>query len=332
LIPITGIALVLQQLLEGNTAAVIQFGPVVLGVTLLCCFFSVRFAVRRFNRESILLGDVQKFDLARWCRALLTNRKECPTYAAAILFGLTLLTLKYFVGFTATVPTSFWDIAVSSVIMQAGVLLLPALCFVFLFTTKPLGAIALEIRSTKNTIWNVTLSCLAAYFFLPTIVQFQNVVQALYPVSEGVVSQLTEMQQIASGASLLAVIFVFACLPAICEEVAFRGAMLGGLLPRGKRIDYEGTFEAIVISAVFFGVIHGILQQSISATLLGCLLGLIAVRTGSLYPCIAYHFTHNAIVAGTMCGATSTEIPYISPIVAFLLGAVAIACLKNRSR
>jgi len=339
LIPITGIALILQQLLEGNTAAVVQFGPVVLGVTLLGCFLSVRFAVRRFNRESILLGDTQKFDLVKWCRAMFMNRKAYPTYAAAILFGLAILTLKYFATFVLAAPTAWVDLAVSSLVMQLGILLLPALGFVFLFTTKPRKSLALEVHTAKNTAWNVTFACLAAFFFVPAIVQFQTVVQALYPVSDAVEAQLAEVQQLASGAPLIAVILLFAVLPAICEEFAFRGAILGGLLPRGNHVDYEGTVEAIVISAVFFGFTHGILQQSINATLLGCLLGFIAARTGNLYPCIAYHFTHNAIAATAMHGVWNFDISYVSPMIAFLLGAimfllgiVAIFCLKKGQR
>jgi len=330
LLPITGIALILQQLLEGNTAAVLRYGPIVLGITLLCCFLSVRFAVRRFNRESILLGDVQKFDPAKWCHAMFVNRKEYPTYAAAILLGLAILTLKYFATFAFAAPTSFWDIVVSSLVVQLGILLFPALCFVFLFTTKPQKSLALEVRSkdTIRQLWNVTLACLAAYLFLPTIVQFQAVVQTLYPISEGVAAQLAELQQLMNGVPLVAVILLFAVLPAVCEEIAFRGAMLGGLLPRGRRADRAGTFEAIFVTAIFFGVMHGILQQSIGATLLGCLLGLIAVRTGSLYPCIAYHFAHNATVC-TMQGAESFEIPYISPMITLLLGIVVILCLRS---
>ena len=339
LIPITGIALILQQLLEGNTATVLQFTPVVLGVTLLCCFLSVRLAVRQFNRESILLGDAQKFDPARWCRSLVANRGEYPTYAAAILFGLTILVLKQFAGFPFAAPATFSGFAVSTLVIQLGILLLPALCFVFLFTKGPRKSLALEIRSRHDAgriARNVILASLAACFFLPAVLQFNALVQTLYPVSDTVTEQLLEVQRIAAGAPVFVVIFLFAFLPAICEEVAFRGAMLGGLLPRrggGERTDYEGTFEAIVIAALFFGITHGILQQSINAAVLGCVLGFIAVRTGSLYPCIAYHFTHNAVAVFAMRGVEEAgNMTFVMPswftITACLLGIAAISGLR----
>ena len=136
-----------------------------------------------------------------------------------------------------------------------------------------------------------------------------------------------ELQHLVTDVPLIAAIAVFALLPAICEEVAFRGAMLGGLLPRrqsGERTDYEGIIEAIVISAMFFGVVHGILQQSINAALLGCLLGFLAVRTSSLYPCMAYHFTHNA-------GAIA-EISHLPSLLSFSLGVVAVFCMRKQSK
>jgi len=44
-----------------------------------------------------------------------------------------------------------------------------------------------------------------------------------------------------------------------------------------------------------FGISHGVLQQSISATFMGILLGWIALRTGSVLPGILIHFGNNAL-------------------------------------
>jgi sodium transport system permease protein len=84
-------------------------------------------------------------------------------------------------------------------------------------------------------------------------------------------------------------LLLMAVLPAICEELAFRGFILSGLRRLGQ------TGMAILISSLFFGVMHGILQQSISATILGMLLGYIAVHTRSILPCMVFHMTHNGL-------------------------------------
>ena len=74
--------------------------------------------------------------------------------------------------------------------------------------------------------------------------------------------------------------------------MAFRGFIFSGLI----RTYRTGT--AIVLSAFLFGFLHVLLslfQQLFGATLLGLVLGLIAVRSRSLWPGVLFHFINNAI-------------------------------------
>jgi sodium transport system permease protein len=50
-----------------------------------------------------------------------------------------------------------------------------------------------------------------------------------------------------------------------------------------------------MVTAFMFGISHGVLQQSISASIIGVLLGWIALRTGSVLPGILIHFGNNAL-------------------------------------
>ena len=87
-------------------------------------------------------------------------------------------------------------------------------------------------------------------------------------------------------------ILVFALIPAICEELAFRGFILSGLERQHR------TRSAILLSALMFGFLHVLLslfQQLFNATLLGIILGLLAVRSRSILPGILFHFLNNAI-------------------------------------
>ena len=103
--------------------------------------------------------------------------------------------------------------------------------------------------------------------------------------------------------------------PAVCEELAFRGFILSGFRHLGHR------WRAIALSAVFFGLAHTvILQQSLLACLLGIVLGLLAVQTGSLLPGVLFHLVHNSLVlvlsrrrpcgwiVGPSCGSASLSI------------------------
>ena len=49
------------------------------------------------------------------------------------------------------------------------------------------------------------------------------------------------------------------------------------------------------LSAAFFGLLHGIIQQSLLACLTGMLLGYLLVQTGSIFPAMLYHFVHNSL-------------------------------------
>lgn len=79
---------------------------------------------------------------------------------------------------------------------------------------------------------------------------------------------------------------IITLLAPIVEEVVFRGAILRELLPKyGNR--------AIVISAIFFSLIHLNPAQIPHAFVVGILLGWIYSRTGSIVPGIVYHWVNN---------------------------------------
>src|SRR5205085_329141 len=56
---------------------------------------------------------------------------------------------------------------------------------------------------------------------------------------------------------------------------------------------------AIGLSAAFFGLAHGLIQQSLSAAALGMVIGYIAVQTGSLVPGMLFHMTYNGLMFAT---------------------------------
>jgi membrane protease YdiL (CAAX protease family) len=94
----------------------------------------------------------------------------------------------------------------------------------------------------------------------------------------------------AAGLGDAALVLSFCALPAVTEEVAFRGLVqrwLEGVLAPGK---------AIALAAALFTVVHLSLLSVPYLFLAGCLLGWVRWRTGSLWPCVAVHFLHNLVV------------------------------------
>jgi membrane protease YdiL (CAAX protease family) len=78
------------------------------------------------------------------------------------------------------------------------------------------------------------------------------------------------------------------CLqPAIIEELAFRGVILGGL---GRILK---PAEAVAVSSLMFMVLHLAPISFPHLFVMGLALGLLRLRSGSLYPGMVLHFLHN---------------------------------------
>ena len=89
---------------------------------------------------------------------------------------------------------------------------------------------------------------------------------------------------------LVLALILMAVLPAIFEELVFRGMILNGLR-KGM-----GDVCALIFSSLMFALIHGSIQQFIYPFLLGLVLGWLAMRTGSTFTSMLVHFLNNAIV------------------------------------
>lgn len=81
---------------------------------------------------------------------------------------------------------------------------------------------------------------------------------------------------------------VMAVLPAVLEELVFRGCVLHALRPFGDGF-------AVVVSAVLFGLMHGNIRQIPFALIVGLALGYLYVVTNSLWLPILVHFMNNAL-------------------------------------
>jgi sodium transport system permease protein len=84
-------------------------------------------------------------------------------------------------------------------------------------------------------------------------------------------------------------IFLFALLPALCEEMLFRGAVLVCL----RR---WGPVRACVASGVLFGAFHGSLIRFLPVALLGTALAVVVWRTGNIWLAVAGHALHNSLI------------------------------------
>ena len=86
--------------------------------------------------------------------------------------------------------------------------------------------------------------------------------------------------------------FLFiALMPAICEEMTFRGMILSGLIRRAK------PWTAILVTAFLFGIFHLSIYRFLPVFLIGTAAGFLVWRANSILPGMLLHMLVNGSVA-----------------------------------
>jgi membrane protease YdiL (CAAX protease family) len=102
-------------------------------------------------------------------------------------------------------------------------------------------------------------------------------------------SRLEELERLVAETPWPLLALSFATLPAICEELLFRGALarsVAGRLGRGW---------GVVVSAILFGLFHLEPIRMLPTALLGLVLGYTAIVSGSTIPAMVVHLLNNGL-------------------------------------
>ena len=83
--------------------------------------------------------------------------------------------------------------------------------------------------------------------------------------------------------------FTIAIVPAVCEELLFRGFLLGGLSAASRK------WPAILASACVFGIFHFFLSKFAVTATLGVVLGYLCWRSKSILPGMIAHALNNGL-------------------------------------
>ena len=93
-----------------------------------------------------------------------------------------------------------------------------------------------------------------------------------------------------SGWKIAPALFALAVLPAVFEEILFRGILLN------NTEEGVGTVRAIFLSGFCFALYHGSVEQTIYQFICGCLFAFLALRSYSVAPTVVIHFLNNAVI------------------------------------
>jgi sodium transport system permease protein len=298
MVPVTGVALLMQKLMTAANLSDIPwayFVPVLAPIGLYS-WLALRWAIEQFNREEVLFREAERLDLMLWLKRLFREKEPVPTtgqafFCLVVLIGLRWLTLGLGDG---------WQLEMRTAISQLAFVAMPPLFMVILLNTQPAAGLYLRWPRRQDT----GLAVLLALLLLPPMAGFAQAVALWipqwYPESslhllEGAHPLLKILRSIQTGDDLSSTQFItyilaFALVPALCEEIAFRGFVLRGL--------HEGfrPRNAVLLSSFFFALFHLNVFLFVPTFLFGVVLGLLTVRSRSLLPAISFHLLHNSVL------------------------------------
>ena len=286
LTPIAGPALLLRDLIKGDYATARGLGPLVLLATLSYAALVLRLTIRGFDREEALFRDAEPFHPALWWTALRRDRPERPTSNQAFLGFALMLTTAWFCAPLLSASLT------GLILGQALFILAPPLALTLLLTRNPRAT--LRLRTTSAFWWLAALGL--ALCVNPALQELRSLIETLQPIPPQLAEALQNLTSATRNGSQGLVILGFAVVPAVCEELAFRGFILSGLTQPSDRRTARAT--AVALSALLFGLTHLALslpQQFVPSTLLGLILGTLALGSRSLGPPLVFHIVNNTL-------------------------------------
>ncbi len=289
-VPIANIALLLKGLLlsPSNAGSLMWYIVPVLGSSLLYSALALWWAIDQFRREEVLFREAERFEVSLWLRHVLRDKGPVPSFAQAVFCFVVMMLLQFGMmrTFQAASGADPQALLRALMIQQLALMASPALIMGAILTS--------DFRRTFRVRWPAVrwlgIAVGLAVLLHPLVFEVGQLLQERFfdPLPRHVREAMGLL--LSKETPTWLVLLAFAVTPAICEELAFRGFILSGFL-RGGRVGL-----AVTLSSVMFGIVHLIPQQVLNAAILGLLLGLLAVRSGSLLPPMLFHLLHNGMM------------------------------------
>ncbi len=193
---------------------------------------------------------------------------------------LTLLTLLN-LGFLMLLSLSGLTEGVISSILYYSAFLVPgALGIIYIKTQK--------IPQSEDFKIGIKLTRGGIYNLLPLIAPSVLLIFLISVLTSLIMTSLGATDSVEIADNLWLSLLLHAVLPAVLEEILFRYIPLKLMLPYSPK-------WAVILSALFFSLIHVNLFQIPYAFAAGIIFALINIMTGSIIPSIVLHFSNNAI-------------------------------------
>lgn len=280
--PVGNMVLLTRELLSGVNLN----GHIFAWVLLSTCFYAaaaVAMAAQAYAREAMVFADTVSI------RSLLSRHlarpSRFPTLAQSALYTAVLFPIWFYLQ-SALQNRSDDNLGV---LLRHTALFMPLLfvavpCLMLWYWKINLRATLVLHSPRPRFVLAAVLAGLSMWVVAHEVFVLQ---QRVLPAPEGLLEMEQALQKVLATEQLGLLLLFVAVIPAVCEEVLFRGLLMSGL----KRS--FGKAAVLLISAVAFGLFHFFLFKFATTMVLGLALAWLCWQAKSIWPAVLAHALHN---------------------------------------
>jgi ABC-2 type transport system permease protein/sodium transport system permease protein len=285
--PLVNIVMLARDLLEGSATNTLAVAAVC--STILYVVAAIALAARIFGTDAILYGSQ-----ATWTD--LVRRPATPQQSVGLptaLFGLALMFACYFVLGTGLMRSVEVD--------MRNRLVITALIAAVVFGGIPTALVTFGRVRWSSGLGLVRPSGLSLVGAALLGLSLWPAAHEVFLISTKLGLSLLENEQISAARAMVAqmygvplwlILLTLAIVPAVFEELCFRGFLYASLRT------ILAPDRSVIASALVFGVFHEVIfpGRLLTSTFLGLVLGWVRMRTRSIVPGMLLHMLHNALL------------------------------------
>lgn len=275
-IPVVNISLLIKSVLTFK--ADLNLIVLVMISNLAFVILSVILLSKMFNSEEILFGNNKSFSfLEKRCDI---KKGTIPSVSDGVILYAVGLVLLIYVGTLVQIKFKIIGIGLTQIMIIA----LPVL-FALYIKSDFKKIFRINIPSLKSIIGSILL-WMGGFIIVQVITQG---LLYLFPQNMEVVEALNNTLFIKD--KFLMNLFIIAVMPAICEEIFFRGFIFTSFNRSKKSVKV-----AIICSGILFGFMHMDFLRIVPTSILGILFAYSVYKSGSILTSMIMHFLNNGLI------------------------------------
>ncbi|MCC0720693.1 ABC transporter permease subunit/CPBP intramembrane protease [Clostridioides sp. ZZV14-6105] len=277
-IPVVNISLLIKSVLSFKSD--LNLIALVLTSNIAFVILAIILLSKMFNSEEILFGNSKSFSfLEKRCNI---KKGSIPTVSDGIILYAVGLVLLIYAG--SLVQIKFGTAGI--VMTQVMIIALP-LIFAYYIKADFREVFSIKIPTLKHLLGGVVL-WIGGYIIIMIITQL---ILFLFPQNMEVAESLNK--SLFMKDKFLLNLLIIGLLPAICEEIFFRGFIFSAFSKSKNGV--KSVKLAIICSGVLFGIMHMDFIRIIPTSILGIIFAYSVYKSGSIFVSMLLHFLNNSV-------------------------------------